>query len=309
MPRFDRISRAAALAALVATAACGGDGSTGPNNNNNGPTRMTATINGRAFSSNALGGLEKVVMVNRALHLVQGAQTAGTNATVILITLWNLRGPGTYPIGVGPTAVGGTGQVTEGGLSWITPLTGTAGEVRITTLTDTRIAGTFTFTAEAVGGSTGTRAVTNGQFDYPIEPQGNVVPLADNAGSRVSGTIGGNAFYGATVAGGLIGTGNTLIFNASSERGYYISFSLGSVTGPGTFALSTTSPFRYIVVAQASNLTATWGSPVNAGSNGSVVITSFTATRIVGTFTATLAANSGATGTVAVTGSFDIGRS
>jgi hypothetical protein len=307
MSRFCSMARTAWLAALVATAACGGDGSTGPNNNNNGASRMTATVNGRAFSSNALGGLEKVVMVNRALHLVQGAQTSGTNATVILITLWNLRGPGTYPIGVGPTTVGGTGQVTENGLSWITPLTGTAGEVRITTLTDTRIAGTFTFTAEAVGGSTGTRAVTNGQFDYPIEPMGNVVPIADNAGSRVSGTIAGNAFYGATVTGGLIAS-NTLIFNASSERGYYISFSLGSVSGPGTYALSTTSPFRYIIAAQAASLTATWGSPATAGSSGSVTITSFTPTRIAGTFTATLAANPGATGTIAVTGSFDIGR-
>ena len=307
MPRFDRISKVAALAALVATAACGSDGSTGPNNNNNGASRMTATVNGRAFSSNALGGLEKVVMVNRALHLVQGAQTSGTNATVILITLWNLRGPGTYPIGVGPTTVGGTGQVTENGLSWITPLTGTAGQVTITTLTDSRIAGTFTFTAEAVGGSTGTRAVTNGQFDYPIEPMGNVVPIADNAGSRVSGTIAGNSFYGATVTGGLIAS-NTLIFNASSERGYYISFSLGSVTAPGTYALTTSNPARYIIVSQAASLTATWGSPTTAGSSGSVTITSFTPTRIAGTFTATLAANPGATGTVAVTGSFDIGR-
>ena len=305
MSRLHRMVRPAALAALVATAACGSDGGTGPNNN--GASRMTATVNGRAFSSNALGGLEKVVMVNRAFHLVQGAQTAGTNSTVILITLWNLRGPGTYPFGVGPTTIGGTGQVTENGLSWITPLTGTAGQVTITTLTDTRIAGTFTFTAEAVGGSTGTRAVTNGQFDYPIEAMGNVTPMADNAGSRVSGTIGGNAFYGATVTGGLIAS-NTLIFNATSERGYYISFSLGSVTAPGTYALSTTNPARYIIVSQAASLTATWGSPTTAGSSGSVTITSFTATRIAGTFTATLAANPGATGTVAVTGSFDIGR-
>lgn len=307
MQRFQQFARALLLAAaLVAAAACE-KSSTGLGNNNNGDARMTATIDGRAFASTALLGQEKVTLASRAVHLVYGQQTSGTNSTVILVTLYNLRGPATYPLGVNLTSYGGVAQITENALSWITPLTGNAGTVTITTLTDTRIAGTFSFTAEAVGNATGTRTVTNGRFDYPIEPVGTVGPLADNAGSRVSGTISGTAFYGATIAGGLISS-NTLIFNAASDRGYYIAFSLGNIAATGTYALSATQPIRYILVAQSSNLTATWGVPSNPGSTGSVTITSFTASRIAGTFTASLAPNTGASGTITVNGSFDVGR-
>jgi hypothetical protein len=306
MTRLQRSVRSMVVAAAFLVAAGCSKSSTGPNNNN-GNSRMTASVNGSAFASTSLGGLEKVILSNRIVHVVMGQQTAGTNSTVILISLYNLRGTGRYPLGVNGTTYGGTAQVTQNAQSWITPLTGTAGEVNITTLTDTRIAGTFSFVAEAIGGSTGTRSVTNGQFDFPIEHLGTVAPLPDNAGAKVSGTIAGNAFYGATIAGALIAS-NTLIFNAISERSYYISFSLGNVNSTGTYALSTTTPFRYVIVSQASNPNVTWGSPTNPGSAGTVVINSFTASRITGTFTATLAPNTGATGTVAISGTFDVGR-
>jgi hypothetical protein len=306
MTRLQRSVRSIVVVVALVAAGCS-KSSTGPNNNNNGNSRMTATVNGSAFASSNIANLEKVILSNRIVHVVMGQQTAGTNSTVILLSLYNLRGTGTYPLGVNSTTYGGIGQVTQNAQSWITPLTGTAGEVNITTLTDTRIAGTFSFTAEAIGGSTGTRNVTNGQFDFPIELSGTVAPLHANAGAKVSGTIAGNAFNGATIAGALIAS-NTLIFNASSERSYYISFSLGNVNGTGTYPLSTTSPFRYLVVSQASNLNVTWGSPVNPGSSGTVVVNSFTASRITGTFTATLGPNTGATGTIAVSGTFDVGR-
>jgi hypothetical protein len=267
---------------------------------------MTAAIDGRAFASNSQLGQERVTLTNRAFHLVLGLQTSGSNSTIILVTLYNLRGTGTYPLGVGATTYGGVGQVTENNLSWITPLTGNAGTVNITTLTDTRIAGTFSFVAEATAGSTGTRTVTSGQFDYPVVTQGNAVPLADNAGGRVSGTVGGNPFYGALVGSAFSGT--TLAFNALTERSYYINFNLANVTGPGTYSLSSTAPLRYILASTSTNLTATWGNPGMPGSTGSVIITSLTASRIVGSFTATLSPNAGVSGTLPMTGTFDIGR-
>jgi hypothetical protein len=79
---------------------------------------------------------------------------------------------------------------------------------------------------------------------------------------------------------------------------------LQGITGPGTFALPSTFPFRY---ANTSSGTSVWETAGTA--TGSVTVTTATPTRIVGTFffTAIPAPSNAATGTVSVTnGVFDV---
>jgi len=62
------------------------------------------------------------------------------------------------------------------------------------------------------------------------------------------------------------------------------------------------------VAGVPGNPMATWASQV-AGGSGSVQVTSVTASRIVGSFSATLVPIAGgATGNLAVSGNFEIGR-
>lgn len=53
------------------------------------------------------------------------------------------------------------------------------------------------------------------------------------------------------------------------------------ITGPGTFTLPSTQPFRY---ANTGNGTNVWETRIGAGSSRSVTVTVATPTRIAGTF-------------------------
>lgn len=96
------------------------------------------------------------------------------------LNLESIGDTGVYPLGV----IGGfsSGNVTlrsSDNLSiWDTPRTGAAGSVHITSVTPTRIAGTFTLSVNpcprprciyATNAATGTRQISNGRFDIPIK--------------------------------------------------------------------------------------------------------------------------------------------
>ncbi len=87
-----------------------------------------------------------------------------------------------------------------------------------------------------------------------------------------------------------------------------LSFWLQDVAAVGTYALSgLTVPIRTIGWGwTAGSQSAGWGS---GGGSGSVTISSITADRIIGSFTASMVANSGtASGPLTVSGSFSLGR-
>jgi hypothetical protein len=70
--------------------------------------------------------------------------------------------------------------------------------VVITSLTSSRIAGTFSFTSTEATGTISTRTVSNGAFDLPISgTAGTVQPYQ---GSSMKATLGGAAWIGATIA-------------------------------------------------------------------------------------------------------------
>ena len=304
----------ATLAVAMGSISCGGDGggdATGPGGN--GQFRFTARIDGGSWASTAGVELVGVPITQPGLYVLTGTQLGASGLTIIL-TLTNIPGPGTYPIGVGFTVAGGNALISSAaGGGWRTPQTGADGSITITTLTSSRMEGTFNFTATAfTGGATGTKTVTDGSFVLEVKPTGTVGPLPDNAGHKVTATLNGAAFNAAEAGGSYTAsnTGILTVVGSNSTRSLALSLAGIPANATGTFALLNGSPSRTITMNSynGTQVTGSYSSGV-AGSSGSVVITSFTATRIKGTFTGTLGGTAGTTGTMTVTnGVFEIGR-
>jgi len=317
--RRSILCRLVAVTIATGISACGGSSgdSTGPTNGGTGNggtgnSRFTAKIDGVAWASNA--GVESVgvPITLPGLYTMTGTKL-GTGGYTIVISLSNISGPGTYPLGVGVSVPGGSVLISTTAGGWRTPQTGADGSITITTLTASRIEGTFNFTAVPFTGSvTGTKTVTEGSFALDVKPTGTVGALPDNAGSKVSATMNGTAFSAADAGGSYSAsnTGTLSIVGTNNTRGLSIALAGIAANSVGTFALSSaTSRTITLNLINASQPAGAYSSSV-AGGSGSVTITSFTATRIKGTFTATLgAALAPATGTMTITnGTFDIGR-
>ena len=311
--RTSLVHRLATLTVALASIACGGGGdSTGPNNGGNGQFRFTARIDGTSWASTAGVELVGVTLAVPGIYVLTGTQL-GTGGLTLIISLYNIPGPGTYPLGVGVSVPGGNVLISSAaGGGWRTAQSGADGTINITTLTANRMEGTFNFTAVGfTGGATGTRTVTDGSFVLEVKPNGTVGPLPENRGHKVSATLNGTAFNAADVAGTyqVLNGGTLTIAAANSTR--TLSVNLVGISGAGTFPLSNTIPFRTLGVGvfNGSQVISNHTSSA-AGSSGSVTITTFTATRIKGTFNAVLTPLAGqATGNMTVTnGVFDFGR-
>ena len=304
--------RLATVATVLLTLACGGGGaddSTGPGGGGNGQYRFSAKIDGANWASTA--GVETVgVPVSLAgLYALTGSQV-GANGQTIIITLYNIPGPGTYPLGTGVSVPGGNALISTATGGWRTAQSGADGSITITTLTPTRMEGTFNFTAVAfTGNATGTKTVTDGSLVLEIRPTGTIAPLPENAGHKLSATLNGTSFNAADVAATYSSTNGTFAIAATNNT-RNVSITLTGVTGTGTFALSSSAPIRSMGVTGYSGTQVTsQHASAFAGSSGSVVVTTFSATRIKGTFSAVLAPGPGTTGNLTITnGTFDVGR-
>jgi hypothetical protein len=295
-------------AIVLAAAACGGE--SGPSDDADG--HFTAVINGEDFSSDpAYVNLGiNVTTVAPGLYVIAGAHVEGTSSESVNLTLYNVRGPGTYPIGVGASVVGGSGIVTDDGKGWGTDLSGSAGTVTITELTATRMKGTFSFIAQAVtGGATGTREVTDGDFDLKVNSSGTLPTVPDQNGSSASGSVDGTPWTASTIVSvGVVG-GN-FIFNAGNTV-TTTTVTITNFAGAGTYTLESGAQARTVAVfGPVSNPTSgdcCWGA--GAGMSGNIVITSATSTRIKGSYDVTLPAVAGgtATGSISTSGTFDVG--
>jgi hypothetical protein len=308
MLRTDGGSRLGALAAALLLAnACSGDPATPAASE----SRMSARIDGAAWASEALPGGDVVTLAIPGTYLIDGRRIAGGSASGLTLTLYNIRGPGTYPMGMGPTAVGGVAQYVEGSNGWATPLSGASGTVTVTALSAINISGTFAFTGEpVVGGATGTKNVTEGRFDFPVRTSGNLGALPDHAGNRIAATVGGSPWNASTISASAAVTGILAI--SASNTAQTLGITLSGFDGPGTYPLGNTAPSRTITVlgpaAAPQSGNCCWGTV--QGSTGTVTITSRTATRVTGTFSATLLPlpGFGATAPLVVSnGTFDVG--
>jgi hypothetical protein len=321
--RTLRSSISVSLTVISLLAACSGD-STGPANNNSGGntggnatgTRMTATVDGQAWSAATATGAVTALQFSRVSggYIVMGTQITSTGAigSTMTFTLNNIAGPGTYPLGVDAVSVyGGFAAITGGspGGTWTTPLSGAAGTITVTTLTPTRIAATFSFTAAPTsGGATGTRVVTNGTFDAPISGNAAVQALPDSVGSKFSATLNGTAWNAAIVSAGT--SLGYISLSGINDRQTLI-FTLPQPTTTGTYQVSNAPGF--ILKAWDPNAVAPagarccWG---NVGDVGTITFTYLTKTRAKGTLSATLTPQPGTAATgllVIANAAFDVG--
>ena len=295
---------------LLTIGACGGDGD-GDNGPDGGSGPFTAVVDGTAWSADAATiGAQTVGGVPGGFVIVGSQVVSSNDVRSISLSLYNVRGPGTYALGVFPNVVGGIGSYGQGGGSaanaWTTALNGYAGSITLTALTATRIAGTFHF--DATDNASSVREITQGEFDLPLNSGGALPVVPDNAGGRLTGTMGGAAYNASLVAVTQSGASGVGFSSTSDTLG--VTIALAGVTAAGTYDITTQSVAsgRYILVNRFGvSPTPTWGT--GTGTTGSVVVTSLTATRVKGTFTATLGpqANTGATTPLTVSGDFDVG--
>jgi len=310
----DRAGSAAwrcALGALVlgAMGACGGSGSGGGGGPPPGSGAMTATIDGQAFASDAQRATATVSASAPGAYVLIGSKVASASDYVtVSVTLYNLAATGTYPLGVTGVVFGGVGSVTQqSGATfgtWLTPLSGASGTVTVSTLTSSRIAGTFSFTAAASLDPTSIKSVTNGSFDLPVTGSAGTLPA--NAGNSMTARINGAQWTAAAVAGVGYSSG-TLTFGGLTTAGnptYNVNFIIGSVTGPATYPYSTTGVTRRLMVTSSTQV---WSSQFT-GATGAVVVTDLTTARVKGSFTATLPPASGTGAPLTIdNGSFNLG--
>ena len=300
----------APLLIAAGVAACLGD-STGPGRIN--VNVRTPTISARLDTiawSDAASVTETGAISTRAgsYSIVADGRIADGRQVRLTISMNNIRGAGTYPIGVGTSVPGASaGLLTSSGAVWTTLLSGAAGSLVLSEVTATRMRGTFTMslTPQNILAGSVPLNVTGGQFDLPVSGAGAGAVLPENAGSRIAAILDGEPFNAAQISGGHIGEDGLSIQGTSLARG--IEIFLEGITGPGTYALTEATPRRSIGVI-ATSPAREWTSRRTGGS-GSVTITSMTASRTIGTFTATLVPEPGTTGSLSVTsGVFDIGR-
>lgn len=137
----------------------------------------------------------------------------------------------------------------------------------------------------------------------------------DSTGPTQTGNLVTNGSFKATIGGtawsavgrAVASQSGGLLTIAGASGTYVISFGIGPFTGPGTYSLvyapSANPPTASQAIVVQGNQS--WGTSVQGGT-GSVVITTYTATRIAGAFSFDAPTASGAGGTLHVTnGSFD----
>jgi hypothetical protein len=145
-------ARIVLVGSLLVAAACGGDSTTGPGTTG----AMSATIDGAHWTS-SLGAA--------ASHASGAYGVGGSNSSFTLGIGFADTGVGTYEVSAtSPTNLIVTQQ---GGAAWVANVTGGSGSVTVTSVSATRITGTFNFTAIPLpnSGATGNRTITNGTFD------------------------------------------------------------------------------------------------------------------------------------------------
>jgi hypothetical protein len=302
----------AGIAGVIAAGGCGGGGdSNGPG----GGSGLTAKVDGQSFSAEPISIVAQAVPGVPGSFLVLGSQTTGGVTTSLTITLYNITGTGTFPLGVSSDVYGGIGLVGQAGESWITDNTGNEGSVTLTTFSATRVAGTFSFTAEPGQGNAvgGTRSVTNGQFDLPLK--GTIAPVPANQGGSLTASFGGQPYTAWSLnAFSHDPLGNPGLQLSTSTKDHGLSIVLFNVSAPGTFTLSNTGDGRLISAGHNGGDAnhCCWGGGNTGADAGTITVTSLTSSRIKGTFSATLQPTPGkpATTPLVVTGgSFDAGLS
>lgn len=260
--------------------ACSGDSPTAPSN---ATPRFTATIDGAVWQSDA--SQLSARSAQPGVYQLRGGRPDGPTVS---ITLTNITGTGRYPLGVFLGIPGGSVTVSENAAEWMA-ISAVTGTIDITTLTTTRIGGTFSVTARRFSDDS-QRTITNGSFllDLQITGNGGVAPAP--SGSSFTATIDGVPWTAASISGsltvapaiGAIPAGTTFSLTAIGVG--TVQIRLFTFTGVGSY------PATLMIPPSASITMPSTSGESFVSTSGTVTITGATADRISGTFTSQLSA-------------------
>lgn len=169
---FRRLTPSLLPAAIVVPllAGCGSDGDSGTEPDGQASSSMSAVIDGDPFSASTVGQAQAD---QGTLSFVGTTATDVSPVTQVSIHVEGVTGTGTYSLGDAdfPTNLALV-TVTAGATpsQWSTRVLPGSGSVTVTTLTTTRVVGTFQFTAgpDAGTAATGSVSVTAGAFDLRL---------------------------------------------------------------------------------------------------------------------------------------------
>jgi hypothetical protein len=310
---FTIFAAIAVLSTLILLACNSGTGAS------SGDDKLVAKIDGKAFEAAAISLSAQVDFGVPGSVFFLGNQTVDGVTRGITVTLYNVSGPGEYPLGTDISIFGGIGQTGEGTGSggnantWITKNNGRSGKVALKSIGEGRMTGTFEYTGEpGRNNDLGVdRAVTEGEFDLAYT--GTFVPAAEGKGSRVSATLNGKPYYAASVSALLkdhTGKAGFQFSSTTSENG--VSVHLEGVTAPDSFGLANISPIRTLVAGRNGGTAENCCWQTVTGNPGYIVVTSLSANRVKGRFAGTIKPGSGKPATadlVIENGIFDVGLS
>jgi hypothetical protein len=239
-----------------------------------------------------------------SLQIVGDQRDTAGDDIGLTIALSRLTGAGTYTL----SAAGDTAQVDDvtptGWDTWVAFDDGTDGVLTLATLDGARATGTFQFRAPPAPGKTTstTITVTDGAFDLPL-PSGFMPVPFDQRASSVSATLDGQPWNAGQIqvsapASGLFSVQAITDFARANQMSLSLQ-AMAAVAAGNTYDSSSV-----LISADAGGGLQKW---TGTGAPSAVTITTLTATRASGTFTATLAPGTGATAPLTITGgAFDL---
>lgn len=271
---------------------------------------LTATIDGTPWVSTSQAATSYVFAgITPGLLILNASRKDGATTTNLWMLLGYVSGPGTYPLGVSHyTVAGGAASVVQDSgqsrVIWATPIERVIGSVTITSLTDSRVTGTFHFDA-ALSGSADpspitTRSVTDGTFDLGRPPEFTPAKPPD-VGNIVQATVDDSAWYAADVL-VTVDTPDVHITAHNSSLRLWVTLDQPIVAG-ATYHV--TDGHHSIALSKG---TKSWGDDA-PGTSGTITITELSETRAAGTFQATLGPGLGASEPIVITnGQFNVRR-
>ncbi len=292
-----------ALASLLAFAFIACDSSTEAPGAGSG---LTARYEGEAWEAEPIGVYANALGSSPGTYIFGGTQTKGGITRSIVVTLYNIGGPGTYALGTDMNVTGGMAQAGEGtgtganSNAWITDGTG-------------RIQASFRFTAVPGKNNalTANRTVTEGRVDLPYK--GTPLPVLDKHGGTLTATLGGKPYNAASIYASLVdvnGNPGVNITTTTSLNG--ISLLVSGATAPGIYPVLHKQPNPVSIGVGRNGTSAEtccWGGG-GESDTAEVEITSITATRVKGRFHGRLIPSPGKPATAPLEvadGKFDVG--
>lgn len=312
-----RLGQAAAVCVwLLALAACGGSSAspsapsgtgsgtgTTPPGGSGGSTGSSSgfsiAVDGAAFSTSSVNAVCSTP--GPSIVTIVGVSTAGAASTSLGFTA--LAQPGVQSIAPSQftqsTMTVISGSTSSGFMAFQTLGRGT---ITISSISATSVSGSVDLVLVPTSGATTNRVIT-GTFTVPITGGGAACgPGGTLPGGTTPGGSGGTNTGTGTFTANIDGAGfngalgltalhaNNQLSISGSDAQYTLQLIVGSVSGPGTFAISSTSA---TTVALALNGTAqNWFAGPTLGS-GSITVTSLTSTAVAGTFSVTVGPSAG----------------